>query len=246
MFRFKQFSIEDSGATMKVGTDAVLLGTLALSGNVAPALPRPRRILDIGTGCGILALMMAQRFADATVDAIDIDGQTTAVAAANFDRSPWGQRIKAANIDLRHFAERHIAEQQPPYDLIISNPPYFANSLKNSDPRRTMARHSDNSLDLPQMLRLAAAMLTADGILAIIIPAENAANAASSATQYGLQCVSSTGIANHIADAPKRSVLHFARSTNAPDGTRYATVALRNADNSYSDEYKTLMQPFLL
>ena len=245
MFYFKQFSIEDSGATMKVGTDAVLLGALAAAdGKASSALPH--RILDIGTGCGILALMMAQRFADATVDAIDIDSQTTAVAAENFIRSPFSQRMNAENIDLQRFAQRHIAQQRAAYELIISNPPYFAKSLKNSDPRRSMARHSDNSLVLSQLLQCSSAMLASDGLLAIIIPAENATNAASDAEQYGLACISCTDIANHIADAPKRSILHFAQHKNRTIAVKYSTIALRKEDNSYSDEYKKITQPFLL
>ena len=243
LFHFKQFSIEDSGATMKVGTDAVLLGALAAAGG---GRPLPRRILDVGTGCGILALMMAQRFESAFIDAIDIDSQTTTVAASNFLRSQWSQRLNTENTSLLLFAERHIAEHRDNYNLIISNPPYFANSLKNCDPRRTMARHSDNSLELSQLMRHASALLANDGQLAIIIPTDNATGAVSEAERHGLACFSCTDIANHHGDTPKRSILHFAQRANNAITMKYSTVALRNDDNSYSDEYRQLTQPFLL
>lgn len=243
MFHFKQFSIEDSGATMKVGTDAVLLGALAAAKSAAPL---PCRILDIGTGCGILALMMAQRFDSATVDAIDIDSRTTEVAASNFGRSKWSQRLAAESISLQQFAERHTAEHRENYDLIVSNPPYFVKSLKNNDPRRTMARHSDNSLELLQLLQHTSTMLADNGLLAIIIPAENATGAAGEAERHGLACVGCIDISNHFIDTPKRSILHFTHKKSKAVTLKYSTIALRNADNSYTDEYLQLTQPFLL
>ena len=159
MFRCKQFTIDDNGATMKIGNDAIMLGAIA-----QPSL-LPQHILDIGTGCGILALMMAQRFPKANITAIDIDRQTTQVAAANFENSPWSNRLYALNVPLQDFA----TESDRQYDLIISNPPYFTNSLRNNDPRKALARHDDN-LTLQQLFKASSHLLAPDGTLAIIIP----------------------------------------------------------------------------
>lgn len=245
MFHFKQFSIEDSGATMKVGTDAVLLGALACTGcEAAPALPC--RILDIGTGCGILALMMAQRFANAIVDAIDIDSQTIDIAAGNFLRSPWSRRLNAENISLQQFTQRHSDNRRDPYDLIVSNPPYFTNSLKNNEPRRRTARH-DDTLSLAQLLQCASTLMTHGGRIAIIIPSGDTQRAIDEAHSNRMSLTDRTDIVNHLGDKPKRSVLQFTQTAdNADINSRHATVALRDADNNYSAAYQQLTQPFLL
>ena len=251
MFRCKQFSIDDNGATMKIGTDAVLLGALAYtnsahSTDTAHTPAPPRRILDIGTGCGILALMMAQRFDQATIDAIDIDSQTVAVAAANFAMSPWSRRLRAEHISLQDFTLRHTDAQHAPYDLIISNPPYFTNSLKNNDPRRRMARHND-SLSLAQLFDCSAQLTTDGGQLAIILPANDADKAIDEAWPCGLHCTAHTAIINHPCDKPKRSILQLVKkSESTQTEIQNAILALRDEDNSYTDEYKKMTQPFLL
>ena len=129
MFRFRQFSIEDDRSTMKVGTDGVLLGVLAQC--------RGTRILDLGTGSGLIALMLAQRFPTATAEAIDVDETSVLQARENFQRSPWGDRLTAIVTDAR------LYKPACSYDLVVSNPPFFAQSLKSPEARRTLARHND-------------------------------------------------------------------------------------------------------
>lgn len=232
MFHCKQFAIDDDGATMKVGNDAIMLGA------IAQPQQQPVRILDIGTGCGILALMMAQRYTDAQVTAIDIDAKTIEVAAANFARSPWNDRLKARNIDLQEFAK----QSQTTYDLIISNPPYFSNSLRNQDPRRRIARHDDN-LSLNELFKYSLQLLTPNGCLSIIIPSNEAERAIEIAKETGLLYISRTDICNHITDPAKRTILIF--GIHCSDFI-INKIPLRNTDNSYSSEYKTLTSPFLL
>ena len=222
MFRCKQFNINDNGATMKIGNDAIMLGAIA-----QPSL-LPQHILDIGTGCGILALMMAQRFLIANITAID------------FENSPWSNRLYALNIPLQDFAAQYDRQ----YDLIISNPPYFTNSLRNNDPRKALARHDDN-LTLQQLFKASSHLLAPDGTIAIIIPSSDAAKAITEAQQHQLQCRLKTDICNHLSDPPKRSVLQFIHSASPTEPT-ITSLPLRNPDNTYSDEYKTLTQPFLL
>ena len=149
---------------MPVNTDSVLLGAWANSD-----VQKPSRILDIGTGCGLLALMMAQRFPGAVIDAVDIDDQSAGEASENALHSPWGERINVFRADFRSFIPF------APYDLIISNPPYFIQSLLPENKRRTLARHSHpDSLSLKMLAKGVSGMLAPQGVFAVILPEEGA------------------------------------------------------------------------
>ena len=164
-FCFKQFSLNHERFAMPVNTDGVLLGAWAGLYGADASL----RILDVGTGCGIVALMMAQRFPEATIDALDIDLPSVEEAAENAVSSPWSSRIAVYCSDFRNFEAEH------PYDLIVSNPPFFLDSLKTPDARRTNARHSHSgSLPHGALLRRAAALLGSSGQFAVILPADQA------------------------------------------------------------------------
>ena len=126
-FRFKQFDIDDSGAAMKVGTDAVLLGCMANA-------PSPKNILDIGTGSGVIAVQLAQRFQDAQVVALDLDPAAAAQARQNFENTAWQERLLAQEAD---FLSWHSA---PIFDLLVCNPPFYPNSFPIGNPQREMAR----------------------------------------------------------------------------------------------------------
>ncbi len=162
-FCFKQFSLNHERSAMPVNTDGVLLGAWAGLSATDASL----RILDVGTGCGVVALMMAQRFPEASIDALDIDLPSVEEAAENAASSPWSSRIATYCSDFRNFEAEH------PYDLIVSNPPFFQDSLKTTDPRRTNARHSHSgSLPHEALLRRAAALLDPAGHLEVILPAD--------------------------------------------------------------------------
>lgn len=232
MFRCKQFSIDDTDATMKVGNDAVMLGA------IARPKQQPQRILDIGTGCGILALMMAQRFLEAQIDAIDIDSQTVTVAASNFINSPWSSHLHARHITLQELA----SQPHTTYDLIISNPPYFSNSLRNQDPRKRLARHND-TLTLSILFSASHQLLTPAGVLAIILPSSDAQRAIDTATECHLHLCSRADICNHHDDPPKRTILQFGIQETEILIEKYR---LRNSNNTYSAEYTEITSPFLL
>ena len=131
-FRFKHFFVEDSRCAMKVGTDGVLLGRFAPMVQCSCA-----RVLDVGTGCGLIALMIAQQALKAQIDAIEIDKAAAEQARENFQASPWPDRLQAFAVRLQDW------QPEKKYDLIVSNPPYFQNSLKNPDKGREIARHTD-------------------------------------------------------------------------------------------------------
>ena len=151
---------------MKVNTDGVLLGAcVSISAT-------HRRILDVGTGTGCIALMLAQRYSDLgtagfEISGIDIDSASAQEAGENFARSPWPRHLDAQNISLQEF------HPQEKFDLIVSNPPYFRNDLRAPDIRRDMSRHSDESLSYEDLLDFASLYLSDAGILSVILPAEN-------------------------------------------------------------------------
>lgn len=156
-FDFKMFSVRHDRCAMKVGTDGVLLGAWASGGE---------RLLDIGTGTGIVALMMAQRFADAMVDAVEIDADAAAQAADNVARSPFAHRINVFHTSFEAFVPQHQ------YSAIVSNPPYFLNGLVAADGARTTARHAEDNF-FEHFFRFAKRWLCADGEVSLILPAQS-------------------------------------------------------------------------
>ena len=155
-FKFKQFTVEQDDVAMKVGTDGVLLGAWA-------ECEGARRILDIGTGTGVIALQMAQRNPTAQVQAVEIDETAARRARANFDNSPWAERLEVEQTPVQEFepAER--------FDLIISNPPYFVDSLLPPDAKRSTARHT-HDLTFEELDRAVCRMLAESGRFALILP----------------------------------------------------------------------------
>ncbi|MBI9059086.1 MAG: tRNA1(Val) (adenine(37)-N6)-methyltransferase [Labilibaculum sp.] len=160
-FEFKQFRIDQNGSAMKVGTDGVLLGAWA---DVSGAT----RILDIGTGTGIIAIMAAQRTHDhAIVDAVEIESSSYQQALSNFENSPWSSRLNAHHSSFQDFHK----DQQVKYDAIVSNPPYFLNGLNAKEEARTQARHADH-LPFEELLEGAMKLLSEKGSLSVILPVE--------------------------------------------------------------------------
>jgi len=159
-FRFKRFVAAHGRSAMQISTDSVLLGAW-----VHGPEETPLRILDVGTGCGILALMMAQRFPDACIDAVEIDEDSAQEAAENMSCSPWADRLQVHHADFRHY----LAKDK--YDLIITNPPYFHGSLKNPDRRRSIARHGGKEgLTHEALLTGVSDLLAENGVFALVLP----------------------------------------------------------------------------
>ena len=161
VFRFKQFSVANRLAAMKVGTDGVLLGAWC-------GVEGCRTVLDVGTGSGLIALMIAQRCPEAHVTALDIVPEAVAEAAENAAASPWGDRITVMEADFnRAVADRLL----PRYDLIVSNPPYFTTAIKSPEAARAGARHGAG-LGYADILRNASALLNPGGRVALVSPAD--------------------------------------------------------------------------
>lgn len=160
-FQFKQFRIVQERSAMKVGMDGVLLGAWADPSGA-------ERILDIGTGTGLIALMMAQKNSLAQIDAIEVDPEAFEEAVLNCQHSPWNDRIKLNLCSFQEFAER-INQK---YDLIVSNPPFFTNGVKAPLENRAQARHSD-SLPLEVLISGAMNILSENGRIALVLPIES-------------------------------------------------------------------------
>ena len=155
-FTFKQFHIDHSRCAMKVGTDGVLLGAWA-------RVDGTRRILDIGTGTGVIALQMAQRNSEAQIFAVEIDETASCRARANFDMSPWAERLEVECCAAQEF--NHTEK----FDLIISNPPYFVDSLLPPDAKRSTARHT-HDLSFEALDEAVSRLLAENGRFAMILP----------------------------------------------------------------------------
>ena len=151
---------------MKVGTDGVLLGAWATGGN---------RILDIGTGTGVIALMMAQRFHNSFIEAIDIDLDAYKQATENVSASPFATQISVKHISLQGFVKDQCAitnDKMGCFDSIVCNPPFFSNSMKNSDKQRALARHTD-TLKHEELMKCVAPLLESSlGEFSVIVPAD--------------------------------------------------------------------------
>jgi tRNA1Val (adenine37-N6)-methyltransferase len=157
-FHFQQFSLYHHRSTMKVGTDAVLLGIWTpLDGN--------EKVLDIGTGCGILPLLLAARCGDVTVDAVDIDPDSAEEARMNFERAPFSGRLRAFQADIRNAK----ALNRHHYDLIVSNPPFFLNDHRPVREDRKRARHTD-SLSYEDLIKAAGYYLKPGGRFSVVLP----------------------------------------------------------------------------
>jgi tRNA1Val (adenine37-N6)-methyltransferase len=231
-FRFKQFSVDDSGCAMKIGTDAVLLGAMA-SANT------PARILDVGTGCGIVALMLAQRFPSAIIDTIEIDSYASKKAHQNFESSPWHDKLNVANISLQKF----ITSASAQYDLIVSNPPYFNSSLRNPDMAKTIARH-DDELPLDDLFHGAFILLKRGAPLWIILPHESVQKAILTAISEKLFLNCQIDIVAVEGKNVKRSILGFTKE----ECIQYELSALRikETNGNYSSDFTNLCKDYYL
>ena len=237
LFRLKLFTIDQTNASMKVGTDSDLLGTMAYGG---------KNILDIGTGTGILTLMMAQRFPEAQFTAVEIDDKAVIDASTNFSSSPWGERITLIHDSFQSFIEKEISEgRQERFDAIICNPPFFDKSLECPEQGRQRARHT-SSLPFETLIDGAYRMLEEGGPFSLILPPEVLEKFCLKAKERGFALKEKNGIQTLPGNPPKRYILVFQKSLDSSLCVSENTFSMRNADNTYSQWYNDLLRDFLL
>ena len=241
-FRFKQFTIWHDRCAMKVGTDGVLLGAWAGTTD-SPAANTDKtspveRILDIGTGSGLIALMLAQRFPNAIIDGIDIDPSAVLQAKDNFSASPFSTRLHAYTSSLQDW------QPKDQYDMIVSNPPYFSNSLLCLDNMRTIARH-DNILSFAELLEHSNRLLTQAGTLSLVLPADAEKAILAEARLQHLYCVRLCRVHTTANKPAKRILVTFSHQTPATTLTP-ETLCLSTPTHPRSPAYSALTQDFYL
>ena len=229
LFRFKQFTIQHQRSSMKVGTDAVLLGAWC-------ELDGARRVLDVGTGCGVIALMVAQRTTEADIWAIDIDSASVDEARENFLHSPWSDRLQVRQEDFNNLADADG------FDLIVTNPPYYNEDVLPPDAVRSAARHT-HSLSFDQLMRGAARLLKSDGSIALITPVEARDAVTSAATFAGLNLSRLTTVHSSEGKPPKRLLWQWRKQRCV---IQRDTLTLHQKGGIPTPQYRELCQDFYL
>jgi tRNA1Val (adenine37-N6)-methyltransferase len=235
-FRFKQFVVHQDRCAMKVGTDSVLLGAWTDTSQV-------KRILDIGTGTGLLALMMAQR-SDAVITGIDIDPAAIEQAAENAQASPWAPRLHFRSISFQEYV-KELKQQSlfQSFDLLISNPPFHPEDIKPGSNQRRLARHSDE-LSVQEILSLGAEILAPQGRIALVIPAKIYSQVMEDAAMAGLNTLRTMAVRPTPQKPVHRYLLEF--GFESQECISQELIIELNERHEYSLEYKELTKDFYL
>lgn len=226
-FQFKQFFIAHDKCAMKVNTDGILLGSIADVDNT-------QQILDLGTGTGLIAIMLAQR-SEAQITAVEIEPNAYQQAVENVENSANQQRIAVLQQD--------VAQLNLPYkfDLIVANPPYFENSLAARNQERDLARAITGSHF--EWLKIAEKHLSLNGKISFILPSDMAEKLISQSADLNLYCIEQWQICTKTGKAPKRTIATFSRNFTA---CSYKNLDIYDDSNQYSDEFKQLTKAFYL
>ena len=228
IFCFKQFSVRHDRCAMKVGTDGVLLGAW---GSV-----EGKRILDIGTGTGLIALMAAQRNPEADVQGIDIDESAVAQASENVAESPFSRQIECVLQDVLTF------ESEAPFDAILCNPPFFTEDTLPDNRSRALARNN-KCLPFPQLIKKVAVLLAENGTFSLIVPSGLAQEIVGLCMENGLHLVRRCQIHTTARKPPRRTLLEFSRQNRSCE---MQTLCLVVDDGTRSQQYKELTKDFYL
>lgn len=228
-FSFKKFTVDQEKSSFKVGTDGVLMGACA---DVNGA----RNILDIGSGTGLITLMLAQR-SNAEITAIEPDYESYLQTCENVNKSPWKERINVINTDLQGLADRVN------FDLIVTNPPFFSDSLRNPDIRKSAARHND-SLTTKDILEGTIRLIGNEGILNLILPYVEGSIFIAEAHKYGLYCNNILKIRPLPTSGIKRLILKFSKIRKEPVES-FLTIE-HGRRHEYTEEYINLMKEFYM
>lgn len=228
-FQFQQFRVHQDRCAMKISTDAVLLGALAETIS-------PTSILDVGTGTGVISLMLAQRFPESFITALEINAEATEQASENFLESPFSARLQAKNIRFQDFSEDQL------FDLIVSNPPYFPEHLKSKDTKRNQALHTDD-LSFVDLIQKAVRLLKKEGQLWVILPPRQMSDFSELAEKTGLFAKKKVRVRDNETKPVIREIVGF---TFMESKALQEEVTLKKADGSLSDTYSSLISGFLL
>ncbi len=229
-FDFKQFTIRQEQCAMKVSTDAVLFGACINSADA-------RNVLDVGTGTGLIAIMLAQK-SKARIDAVEIDSNAYQQALGNVENCPWKERIKVIHSSFQDFS-KHTNNK---YDLIVTNPPFFSNSLKAKQEGRNLARHND-MLAPEELLSGVDRLLTSSGRFCLILPYVDSQIFVVNAALYNLYCTRKTNVKPLHQKKIYRVIMEFSHQRSKIIEN---DIVIRNELDNYTEEYKLLTRDFYL
>lgn len=228
-FRFKQFALTHQRCAMKIGTDGVLLGAWA-------QLPQASgTALDVGAGCGLIALMLAQRYPQARVTAVELDTDAAEDLRVNVDASPWSDRVDVVQSDF--------TTVEGCYDLIVSNPPFFITGERSPQSARAAARHVDHGLSPISLVAYAAAHLSKCGRVALIFPIEQLSEVEFQAAMHRLNPLRITEVASTATRPPMRVLAEFSSIEAVCERSR---LDIHTADGGYTPDYVSLTKDFYL
>ena len=233
-FQFKQFTVEQERCAMKVCTDACLFGAYTAD-QIAEGKLSATNILDIGTGTGLLSLMLAQQTASA-IDAVEIDKASYYQARENFEESPWKERLAIFNSDILQFSSTKK------YDLVISNPPFFEKDLKSDDAKKNAAKH-DSTLTLQQLLDVVVKYLDEDGVFAVLLPYHRINYCVEEAEKTGLYLSKKVLIKQTPLHAWFRGILFFSKHQTAAVKEE---ISIRDKMGDYTSKFMDLLRDYYL
>jgi tRNA1Val (adenine37-N6)-methyltransferase len=232
IFQFKQFAVDQTGCAMKINTDGVLLGALAET-------CIPQYILDIGTGTGVIALMLAQRFSFAQIDAVEIDEPASLTATKNFQNSPFADRLRLFHQDFQQYLEAHSDKK---YDLIISNPPFHINSLESPKANKTIAKHTDKDF-FEDLITDVAQHLIESGLCWLILPLQAAELVKELAIINNLFLQRIVTVHSFEHSIPHREILCFGLNRCEAENSK---LVIYESVGIYSVDYKQLLKPYFI
>ncbi|MBE9586249.1 methyltransferase [Mucilaginibacter sp. JRF] len=232
IFRFKQFSVDQSGCAMKINTDGVLLGALAGAG-------QPQHILDIGTGTGVIALMLAQRFASALIEAVEIDDDAAKTALNNFEGSPYSDRLKIYHQDFNTFFGENSENQ---YDLIVTNPPFYIDALTSPTQKTNQAKHADRDFFV-DMIKGISNHLTENGTCWMVLPVNTADYIETLLAGYDLHLQKTILIRSYADSEPHRYIIVTSKAHTEPTSEQFL---IYDAPKVYSQQYIDTLKEFFI
>ena len=233
MFHFKEFSVLQDKAAMKIGTDAVLLGAWC------PVNNNPFSVLDIGAGTGILSLMLAQRTNAQQIDSLEIDDEAYQQCVENFENSKWNDRLFCYHAGLDEF----IDEPEDTYDIIISNPPFYSENYKTQNSQRDLARFKD-ALPFEDLVKAADLLLSENGIFAVIIPYKEEEKFINLCAKAELYPIKITRVKGTPTTEIKRSLLAFKRFELST--LEVEELIIETSRHKYTNQYINLTKDFYL
>ncbi len=239
-FQFKKFNVQQDRCAMKVGTDGVLLGAWT------SVDPQTRRILDVGSGTGLISLMMAQRCPHAEIDGVELDPDAFEQGVENFEQSPWDSNLFNYHASFQEFAE----EIEDQYDVIISNPPFFDHGDSPEGPRK-LARDK-TTLPLEDLIIGAGRLLSEQGRLALVLPAEQEKNLRVLLPRFNFVLTRLTQVRGRKQSPIKRILVECSKSINEKTAedtgqkTIMSELIIEHQRHIYTEEYKALVSEFYL